>query len=84
MRAPCNRKSFDTRLATFKGIAGYGWHYQNLCPKAGELTPHGSHLHGKVNRAFETNRYAYDAVDSLLQTIKDALSGRGITDAPVR
>jgi hypothetical protein len=51
--------------------------------KVGEFTPHDSHLHGKINRAFETNRYAYDAVDSLLQTVKDTLSGHGITDAPV-
>ena len=53
-------------------------HYQ-----VGEFTPHDSNLHGTINRAFGMSRYAYDAVDSLLQELKDELAGHAIADAPV-
>jgi hypothetical protein len=64
--------------------AVYAMTLRHLYPhfKVGEFTPHDSHLHGKVNRAFGTSRYAYHAVDSLLDKLKVELESRGIRDAP--
>ena len=77
--------SHHYRRGELLSAAPYAITLRHLSPdyKVGEFTPHDSHLHGAINAAFGMNRYVYDAVDSLLQKVKDELAGHGITDAPV-
>ena len=51
--------------------------------KLGEFSAHNSFLHTKINNAFGVNRYAYEAIDSLLDKLKSELESRGIRDGPV-
>ncbi|MFZ2081241.1 MAG: hypothetical protein WAV38_32260 [Xanthobacteraceae bacterium] len=77
--------SHHCRRSELLSAALYAMTLRHLSPhfKMGEFTPHDSHLHGKINSAFGLNRYAYEAIDSLLQKSKGELLEHGITDAPV-
>lgn len=64
----------------------YAMVLRQLSPEgyAGPWDPHDVHLHGALNRLFgmEPPSYVYQAADSLLQMVKDALARHGITEPP--
>jgi hypothetical protein len=53
---------------------------------SGPFDPHDPHLHGALNKllGMEPPTYIYQACDSLLKTVKDALAQHGIADPPLQ
>jgi hypothetical protein len=65
----------------------YAMALRQLSPQgySGPFDPHDTHLHMELNKLFEleTPSYVFQACDSLLKIVKDALAQHGIVDPPL-